>query len=339
MSFDASCNALSPPQTPTWSIVQFTFSDKNTDSKLVVMCNDSCFVIRVSADNFCESPKVKERYLFFLQVAEEFELDGVTVEDFWDWIVEPLLPIFRKLPTPDHTAPRTLNDFFNPETFVYTFQIVSDERVAQLEKDAEHRSSFGVFVPDALCASWTSFDPAEVRICDENLVGPPSHTPRRVVLSDGTFAFLKLVRRGDKRSLENELDTYGKINRAQLDHDLRISRLYGIVRNKHGVILGLLLTFVDCGRVTLSCAAKPGAKVTLREKWATQIQDAVGQLHDAGIIWGDAKPDNVLVDINEDVWIVDFGGGYTEGWVPKTLVGTMEGDNIALERILEYVRN
>ena len=338
MVFDESRDALSPPQIPAWKVIQFIFSNRDTDAKLVVMCNNKCFVIRLSDDSFSKAPKLKDRYLFFLKVAEEFELDGVTVEDFWDWIVEPLLPIFRKLPTPDHTIPRTLNDFFNPETFVYAFQTVSDERVPQLDKDAEHGSPFGVSVPDELCALWKSFDPAEVRICDEKLVGPPSHTPRKVILSDGTVAFLKLVRRGDKRSLGNELVTYGKINRAQLDHDLRISRLYGILRGKYSVILGLLLTYIDCERVTLSCAIKPGTKVLLRERWGAQIQEAVGQLHDAEIIWGDAKPDNVLIDVNEDAWLLDFGGGYTEGWVPKTLVGTMEGDNIALKRILKYTR-
>ncbi|RBR06807.1 uncharacterized protein FIESC28_10923 [Fusarium coffeatum] len=273
-----------------------------------------------------------------LNVAEEFELDGVTVEDFWEWIVEPLFPIFRQLPTPDQTAIRTLDDFLNPETFVYTFQAVSDERVPRLDKDAEHRSPFGVSVPNELCASRKSFNPADVRIWDQNLDGPPSRTPSRVLLSDGTVAFLKLVRRGDKRSLENELATYGKIDRARLDNNLRISRLYGIVRGKDGVILGLLLTYIDCERVTLSCAIKPGTEVLLRKKWGAQIQEALGQLHDAGIFWGDAKPDNVLIDVNEDAWLIDFGGGYTEGWVPKALVGTMEGDNISLGRILEYIR-
>ncbi|KAG5805150.1 hypothetical protein H9Q74_010716 [Fusarium xylarioides] len=340
MTSETSHNALSPPQTPpAWSVIQFTFSDRNTDSKLVVMCNDKCFVIRLSADTFSESPKLKECYLFFLQVAEEFELDDVTVEDFWDWIVDPLLPIFQKLPTPDQAAPQTLESFFNPETFVYTFQMVSDERVPQLDSDAQHRSPFGVSVPDELCASWKTFHPSEVRICHEKVIGPPSHTPRKVLLSDGTVAFLKLVRRGDKQFLLNELDTYGKIDKAQLDDSMKISRLYGLVRNDEGVAFGLLLTYIVCKRVALSCAVQPGIDVSLRERWSAQIQEAIGQLHDAGIAWGDAKPDNILIDVNEDAWLIDFGGGYTEGWVPKTLAGTMEGDGIALEKILEYIRN
>ncbi|KAF5565506.1 kinase subdomain-containing protein [Fusarium phyllophilum] len=340
MASETSNKALLPPQTsPAWSVIQFTFSDRNTDSELMVMCNDKRFIIRLSADNFYESPNLKEPYLFFLQVVEEFELDGVTVEDFWDWIVDPLLPIFQELPTPDQAALRTLDGFFNPETFVYTFQVVSDERVPQLDRDAKHRSPFGVSVPDELCASWKSFEPSEVRICPEKVVGPPSHTPHKVLLNDGTVAFLKLVRRGDKQSLLNELDTYGKIDRAQLDDRMKISRLYGLVRDDDGVAFGLLLTYIDCKRVTLSCAVQPGTEVSLRERWSAQIQEAIGQLHDAGISWGDAKPDNILIDVNNDAWLIDLGGGYTEGWVPKTLAGTMEGDRIALEKILEYIRN
>ncbi|CCT68140.1 uncharacterized protein FFUJ_06904 [Fusarium fujikuroi IMI 58289] len=308
-------DAPSPSATsPAWSVIQFTFSDRNSDSELAVMCNNKRFIIHLSVDTFSESPKLKDRYLFFLQVAEEFELDSADLQ--------------------------TLHGFFNPETFVYTFQTVSDDRIPHLDRDAQHQSLFGISVPAELCASWKSFDPSEVRICQEDVIGPPSHTPRKALLNDGTIAFLKLVRRGDKQSLKNELDTYGKINRAELDNKMRISRLHGLVRNNDdGVTFGLLLTYVDCGRVTLSCALTPGTEVSLRAKWAAQVQEAIAQLHDAGIVWGDAKPDNILIDVNEDAWLIDFGGGYTEGWVPKILVGTMEGDRIALEKILEYIRN
>ncbi|KLP04396.1 uncharacterized protein Y057_7708 [Fusarium fujikuroi] len=308
-------DAPSPSATsPAWSVIQFTFSDRNSDSELAVMCNNKRFIIHLSVDTFSESPKLKDRYLFFLQVAEEFELDSADLQ--------------------------TLHGFFNPETFVYTFQTVSDDRIPHLDRDAQHQSLFGISVPAELCASWKSFDPSEVRICQEDVIGPPSHTPRKALLNDGTIAFLKLVRRGDKQSLKNELDTYGKINRAELDNKMRISRLHGLVRNNDdGITFGLLLTYVDCGRVTLSCALTPGTEVSLRAKWAAQVQEAIAQLHDAGIVWGDAKPDNILIDVNEDAWLIDFGGGYTEGWVPKILVGTMEGDRIALEKILEYIRN
>lgn len=161
--------------------------------------------------------------------------------------------------------------------------------------------------------------------------------PHKVLLSDETIAFFKLMRRGDKGFLKHELDTYKKIDKARLGSTIRISRLHGLVRDDNGAILGLLLTYIDCKHVTLSCAVEPGTPVALRKKWVAQVRFIISELHGAGIVWGDAKPDNVLIDRNQDAWVVDFGGGYTEGWVPKNLAGTVEGDLLALEKIGEFI--
>ncbi|WAO87261.1 Protein kinase domain-containing protein [Fusarium falciforme] len=173
---------------------------------------------------------------------------------------------------------------------------------------------FGILLPDELCTPWTSFKPSEIRVCEEKVIGPPNHAPRKVLPKDDTIAFLKLMHRGDKQCLKAELDTYNKIDKARLDSTTRVSRLHGLVRDDSGAILGLLLIYIDCKNLTLSCA-----------------------LHNAGVVWGDAKPDNVLIDSSQDAWVVDFGGGYTEEWVPKTLAGTTEGDLVALEKIVEFI--
>jgi serine/threonine protein kinase len=129
-----------------------------------------------------------------------------------------------------------------------------------------------------------------------NTHGPPSYTPSRVLLEDGKSAFFKPMRCRDKKSFMNELDKYKSIYDAHLDESLRISRLIGLVRNETGQTFGLLLTYFDCGHRTLLCAAKPDTSRELRQSWAQQVHDMVQQLHTTGIIWGDAKPDNVLVD-------------------------------------------
>jgi serine/threonine protein kinase len=59
----------------------------------------------------------------------------------------------------------------------------------------------------------------------------------------------------------------------------------------------------------------------------------VSLLHDNGIIWGDAKADNFMVDANDELWIIDFGGSYTEGWVDPDISETLEGDDMGLEKI------
>jgi len=68
-----------------------------------------------------------------------------------------------------------------------------------------------------------------------------------------------------------------------------------------------------------------------------QVTSILAQLHKAGIVWGDAKPDNVLIDKNDDAWIIDFGGGYSRGVVEREKSGTLEGDLQGLEKIVEYV--
>uniref|UniRef100_A0A0D2YEI5 Aminoglycoside phosphotransferase domain-containing protein n=2 Tax=Fusarium oxysporum TaxID=5507 RepID=A0A0D2YEI5_FUSOF len=128
----------------------------------------------------------------------------------------------------------------------------------------------------------------------------------------------------------NELDKYQSIRDAHLDESLLISQLIGLVRDQTGQAFGLLLNYIDCGHRILLCAAQPDTSRELRPTWAQQ-------LHAAGIVWGDAKPDNVLVDQKNDAWLIDFGGGYTNGWVSKELSGTVEGDLQALKKINEFL--
>jgi tRNA A-37 threonylcarbamoyl transferase component Bud32 len=68
-----------------------------------------------------------------------------------------------------------------------------------------------------------------------------------------------------------------------------------------------------------------------------QVTGTLTQLHKARIVWGDAKPDNILIDKNNAAWIIDFGGGYTRGFVEREKAGTIEGDLQGLEKIVEYV--
>ncbi|KAF5971648.1 cocaine esterase [Fusarium bulbicola] len=203
---------------PPWSVLEFTFSSQDTDTEFVVMCNYRQFIISASADSFSKSAALRNKYLFFLKVADNYELDGYTLEDFYDWIVEPLLPEFRELP--EITSTLTLHHFLFPKTHKY-----------------------------------------DIREDEDQLVAVPSN--------DSNFAL-----RGKK-------DT----------------------------------------------------STELRERWAQQVSDTVRQLHAAGIVWGDAKPDNVLVDQENNAWLIDFGGGYTNGWVSKELSGTVEGDLEGLKKM------
>jgi tRNA A-37 threonylcarbamoyl transferase component Bud32 len=76
-----------------------------------------------------------------------------------------------------------------------------------------------------------------------------------------------------------------------------------------------------------------------RRKWVSQIGDTVGLLHEIGTTWGDGKASNVLIHhATDDAWVIDFGGGWTEGWVDEELSGTVETDEMAVRKIMEYLQ-
>ncbi|KAI1401138.1 hypothetical protein F4819DRAFT_459350 [Hypoxylon fuscum] len=323
---------------PPYTITEFTFSAQNTESEVVVMCNGKRLVIYLFADSFDESPQLKERYLFFLRVAEEFEIDGLTVDDFYDWVMEPFLPILRGLPPLDGGAVSTLHDLFFPETQLFTLRAVAGVLAPFPYKTGKDEPGYGVCLPSELCPRWRSFVPSDLEICAERPKEALSRVPKRVrPMGTGDVFFLKLLHRGDVHFAKREVSKYEKIDDAELGQDLRTSRLHGLVRDDTGLTFGLLLTYIDYRASTLACAAKPDRPVSLRRKWGAQIKSTVECLHAAGIVWGDVKPENVLIDVNNEAWVIDFGGGYTEGWVDKELAGTVAGDLQGLAKIMNFL--
>lgn len=108
---------------------------------------------------------------------------------------------------------------------------------------------------------------------------------------------------------------------------------------------GFLLTYVNHRRENDGLIFEESLRHTpipIRHRWAAQIRETVERLHDAGLVWGDAHLGNVLIDKNNDAWLlIGYGGGYTRtpgwGWVgvDKELADTKEGDLQAVERIVE----
>jgi hypothetical protein len=327
----------STPSPPLWEVLELSFSVNLEDARLVTFCNGHRVIIDLDAEYFTTSPSLLQQYRFFLQVAEHFELDGYTEEDFYEWIVEPLLPVFHQLSKIENDN-ATLDAFFKPKTRFYALQAEGDSLTAVEQQVEDDTPIFGIHIADDVCSSFPLFKPSELQQLEErDRIGPPSTKPTKVQLPDGTVSFLKVAHSGEQRSLLDEVKAYTQIQDASLDISLRISRLIGIVRDEEGIVYGLLLTFIDCHNKTLFCAAKPGSDKTLRQKWLQQVTETVTQLHLAGIAWGDAKPDNVLIDRGGDAWLIDFGSSYTEGWVPRDLAGTIEGDEVGLQRMREFL--
>ncbi|KIJ39042.1 hypothetical protein M422DRAFT_210551 [Sphaerobolus stellatus SS14] len=316
-----------------YSVVKFVFSSFSTDSDLMVMCYNQRFHITLLADHFAAVPDIEETYRRFLQVAEEGELD----EDSYEWILDPFVQLFETVACDRNGGPTTLQEFLFPKTVGYTLvatkeglQVKPHHNEAQCDQCEQPRFGDYDHLSQELCSFWPSLHPTDVQVEDV------SGTAGIVYVGD-TIHFLKRILPGDAQSVQRELSIYRSIEIADPGKSLHVPRLHGLVRDKsRGLVFGLLLSYVDGSTLYNSVACD--TMISLRQKWGKQIKVTLGHLHEAGIIWGDAKPDNVLIDKqNYDACICDFGGGYTAGWVEKEKAGTVQGDMQGLVKILEYI--
>ncbi|KAI9800478.1 MAG: hypothetical protein M1833_003364 [Piccolia ochrophora] len=140
-----------------------------------------------------------------------------------------------------------------------------------------------------------------------------------------------------------EIDTLSKLALIDLHESIRIPRLRGLIVAEDGRgVIGFLMDHVETIGPNPHLGGYSRKMDTTdrcrREKWASQAEMMVKALHDNGIVWGDAKADNLLLDANDDVWLADFGGGRTEGWVVEDKKETKEGDLHALQMLREFLK-
>ncbi|KAF5599022.1 hypothetical protein FPANT_3625 [Fusarium pseudoanthophilum] len=116
---------------------------------------------------------------------------------------------------------------------------------------------------------------------------------------------------------------------------IRVPRLLGYVHhNDAKQILGLLQQWVPGRRLD---DVVTSATSQNRKKWASQVRQTIESLHQQEIIWVNGKSSNVIIDEQDNAWLIDFGGGYTPGWIDEELAETKQGDEQALKRIIELL--
>ncbi|KAK5987840.1 hypothetical protein PT974_11974 [Cladobotryum mycophilum] len=145
-------------------------------------------------------------------------------------------------------------------------------------------------------------------------------------------------------NLERELVKLQNIWTACLDtgRTFRVPKIQAYVKHAESeAIIGFLSEWIPSSGVhgrTLSETDVFAVPAELRRKWADQIRETVNELHEIGVVWGDGKAANVIIDVNDDAWLIDFAGQWTRGWVDtRELVGTKEGDYQAVENIVGFL--
>lgn len=264
----------------------------------------------------------------------DLSLDGC-----YEWAVRPFLPLMEKLaPRPGDAAIITLQHFFSGESFEANLEAFDDTLLPGVIHAVDEMEDL---VDDAGIRWKTTcpiFQAREVEVLSDD----PTHIlidePTRVRIQ-GKELFFKAFMDPDDSIGAHEVQTLEKILKAGFDpRKVRTSRLYGIVKDNKSHVIGLLLHNIQVDDTLFDKVIDTKSLGTdVKDKWKKQVTGTVEALHGAGIIWGDAKASNVLVDIAGDAWVVDFGGGHTEGWVDHDKAGTIEGDLQGLRAIIDFI--
>lgn len=251
----------------------------------------------------------------------------------------------------------TLHTILYPKTSYYQLQSTSgatEPTLVSIRANEAYAMSFddGQALLDhrsqvELDSSLPRYSTHQIHVVEEYVNG--AGTVCLVTVDGQDQKFLCKARRDGLRnpSLEREIDCLQRILQAHeklAAHTaaFMIPALQGYVKHpKTGVVLGLLREWIpsDHSLWDLEAADSQGlnAPQEFREKWACQIQETIKNLHSIDVIWGDVKPSNVIIDFNNDAWLIDFGGGWTDGWVDENLQETVEGDEQGVTRLLEVL--
>lgn len=317
--------------------------ENDNDASFTVRRNGKLFYIEISPSQFINSPLTTTQYLTYLALLRSGEevLGNVYDTDVYEWVMAPFKQLLVDLaPKPLGEIQLTLQQHLFPEFFVFNLAFTNEKPIPNriFRTTSPCRPSFVRF-DDAFLdelEEWTIFyDPANITLSPKKPEDALFKPPRTVLLKTGETCFFKPC----QSSVETirELKVYQAIEAAGLAGKLNVCRLYGVVMDDHDFILGLLLSHINCADRPLSARVHPDVPddppPAIRHRWMEQLESALGALHDRGIVWGDAKAENVLIDRDNIAWITDFGGGYTEGWVDKELAETVDGDLMGMAKM------
>lgn len=263
-----------------------------------------------------------------------------------NWMLSPFGPILEdKAPPKDADQKLTVQGWYELPTFFYSLEIESGELAAKEEEstlDLERRMNELLPVLPMpkyirnLGIPW--FSAKEATVLSESSDPEPYH-PSRVKIKDDIY-FLKVVDPTQPSPTKREIRLLKRIEELGLHKHIRVPRVEGLLGSgdSHVEIIGFLQTDIEepTPLTKLLDEDVPQAK---REKWAKESERIKEVLHENDIVWGDAKADNFMVDKHDNLWIIDFGGSYTDGWIDPDLMETEEGDDMGVERIVNALHD
>lgn len=292
----------------------------------------------------------------------ESKRSGTTGEDAEEklhkWILAPVSAYILDLapePSPSDKQTRTLEQWYACKTHFFDLEIAdhtlraveltsSEDLEERMMKLRPHLAPIPKYISN-IDVPWYSSADLTVLECSDT---PDPYHPCLVKhRKSGEQMFFKTVDNNNTQPIKREIDILGKIEKKGLGQKFHCPKLLGIVtratpaeaeKHSRSSIMGFLQTAIKqpTPLTTKLDSAVPQDK---RDAWARTADEAKNILHENGIIWGDAKADNFVVDAEENLWIIDFGGSYTEGWVDPGIAETKEGDNMGMKKIVNAMRD
>lgn len=292
----------------------------------------------------------------------ESKRSGTTFEDSEEkmhkWMLAPLSAHLNDLApetSPSDEQTQTLEQWYACKTRFLSLKIAdrslqavelasSEDLEERMTKLRPHLAPIPKYISNIDVPWYSSADLTVLECAD---TPDPYHPCLVKHQQSGEQMFFKTVDNNNTQPIKREIDILNKIEKKGLRQKFYCPKLLGIVtcatpaeadKNSRNSIMGFLQTAINqpTPLTTKLDSAIPQVK---RDAWARKADEAKEILHENGIIWGDAKADNFVVDAEEKLWIIDFGGSYTEGWVDPDIAETKKGDNMGVTKIVNALRD
>ncbi|KAF5621987.1 kinase-like (PK-like) [Fusarium sp. NRRL 52700] len=330
-------------------------SGRGDEISLYIRWNDARLIVYLGHSPLSHVEPAVENYFIerYTQACDADDIDEAEAlsDEILDAIVGAGRDMFDHLappPASGDTLSQDLHTLLFPKEYCFSFRTLNG-KAEVVRKDSSARQD-----SDLLGQSGKPFHLIIDKDC--NL---PTYSAKEIhvienILNAGHIARVQVrgkemcSKAGDSKgedAAQRELECLWKITKSPHAAALRVPKLLGLIATpESGKTIGFLEEYIPVSETWELSTLRSIEDVSAidegrRKKWVSQVRDTVDVLHKIGITWGDGKASNVLIHRDtDDAWVIDFGGGWTEGWVDEELSGTVKGDEVAVRKIMEYLQ-